>query len=112
MNIIALICARGGSKGIPNKNIKLFDGKPLIVRSIDQAKKVKEIDRVIVSTDCEDIAKIAVDAGAEVPFMRPKKLAEDNSSEWLVWRHALEAIKRTDGKYPEILVNVHSLWIL
>lgn len=106
MNIVALICARGGSKGVPNKNIKIFDGKPLIVRSIDQAKKVKEIDRVIVSTDSKDIAKIAVEAGAEVPFMRPKKLAEDNSSEWLVWRHALEAIKKIDGKYPEILINV------
>ena len=94
MNIIALICARGGSKGIHNKNIKIFDGKPLIVRSINQAKETKEINKVIVSTDSEEIAKIAINAGAEVPFMRPKKLAEDNTPEWLVWRHALENIKR------------------
>ena len=58
MNIIALICARGGSKGILNKNIKIFDGEPLIVRSINQAKKLKEINRVIVSTDSKEIANI------------------------------------------------------
>lgn len=106
MNIIALICARGGSKGIHNKNIKIFDGKPLIVRSINQAKETKEINKVIVSTDSEEIAKIAINAGAEVPFMRPKKLAEDNAPEWLVWRHALENIKKMDGNYPDILISV------
>lgn len=106
MNIIALICARGGSKGIHNKNIKIFDGKPLIVRSINQAKETKEINKVIVSTDSEEIAKIAINAGAEVPFMRPKKLAEDNTPEWLVWRHALENIKKMDGNYPDILISV------
>ncbi len=106
MNIIALICARGGSKGILNKNIKIFDGEPLIVRSINQAKKLKEINRVIVSTDSKEIANIATVAGAEVPFMRPKNLAEDNSSEWLVWRHALESIKKLDGDYPDILIVV------
>ena len=67
MNIIALICARGGSKGVPNKNIKLLAGKPLIVRSIDQIKELKEIDRIIVSTDSQEIANIAINAGAEVP---------------------------------------------
>lgn len=106
MNIIALICARGGSKGIHNKNIKIFDGKPLIVRSINQAKETKEINKVIVSTDSEEIAKIAINAGAEVPFMRPKNLAEDNTPEWLVWRHALENIKKMDGNYPDILISV------
>ena len=105
MNVVALICARGGSKGIPNKNIKILDGEPLIVRSINQAKKLKEINRVIVSTDSKEIANIASAAGAEVPFLRPKNLAEDNSSEWLVWRHALESIK-LDGDYPDILIVV------
>ena len=106
MNVVALICARGGSKGIPNKNIKILDGEPLIVRSINQAKKLKEINRVIVSTDSKEIANIASAAGAEVPFLRPKNLAEDNSSEWLVWRHALESIKKLDGDYPDILIVV------
>ena len=106
MNIIALICARSGSKGVPNKNIKLLAGKPLIVRSINQIKELKEIDRVIVSTDSQEIANIATNAGAEVPFMRPKKLAEDDTSEWLVWKHALESINKIEGNYPDILIIV------
>ena len=106
MNIIALICARSGSKGVPNKNIKLLAGKPLIVRSINQIKELKEINRVIVSTDSEEIANIAIDAGAEVPFMRPKKLSEDDTPEWLVWRHALESINKIDGSNPDILIIV------
>ena len=106
MNIIALICARSGSKGVPNKNIKLLAGKPLIVRSINQIKELKEINRVIVSTDSEEIANIAINAGAEVPFMRPKNHAEDDTPEWLVWRHALENINEIDGGYPDILIIV------
>ena len=106
MNIIALICARGGSKGVPNKNIKLLAGKPLIERSINQAKELKEINRVIVSTDSKEIANIAINAGAQVPFMRPKELAEDDAPEWLVWRHALESINKIDGAYPDILIVV------
>jgi len=106
MNIIALICARSGSKGVPNKNIKLLAGKPLIVRSINQIKELKEINRVIVSTDSEEIANIAINAGAEVPFMRPKKLSEDDTPEWLVWRHALESINKIDSSYPDILIIV------
>ena len=106
MNIIALICARSGSKGVPNKNIKLLAGKPLIVRSINQIKELKEINRIIVSTDSEEIANIAINAGAEVPFMRPKKLAEDDTPEWLVWRHALDSINKLDGDYPDILIIV------
>ena len=106
MNIIALICARSGSKGIPNKNIKLLAGKPLIERSINQIKELKEVNRVIVSTDSKEIANIAIKAGAEVPFMRPEKLAEDDASEWLVWRHAIESINKIDGSYPDILIVV------
>lgn len=106
MNIIALICARSGSKGIPDKNIKLLDGKPLITRSINQAKELKEINRIIVSTDSKEIANIAIDAGAEVPFMRPIELAQDNVPEWLVWRHALECIKREGNDFPDILIVI------
>ena len=106
MNIVALICARGGSKGIPNKNIKPLAGEPLIVRSINQIKELKEIEKVIVSTDSKKIASIAINAGAEVPFMSPKSLAKDNSPEWLVWRHALESMNEIDGNYPDILIVV------
>ena len=81
MNIIALICARSGSKGVPNKNIKLLDGKPLIVRSINQIKELKEINRVIVSTDSKKYAKIALSFGAEVPFLRSKKNSQDKSED-------------------------------
>ncbi len=106
MNIVALICARAGSKGVPGKNIKLLAGKPLIVRAINQAKKIKEINKVIVSTDSKEISNLAIEAGAEVPFLRPQNLAGDNASEWLVWRHALENIKKKEDNYPDILIVV------
>ena len=93
MKYIALICARGGSKGLPGKNIKPLNGTPLIGWSIKIAKKVERISRVIVSTDSEEIAKIAIEYGAEVPFMRPQELALDDSSEWLVWRHAINYLE-------------------
>lgn len=74
---IAIIPARGGSKRIPRKNIKDFFGKPLIAYSIEVALKSKLFDKVIVSTDDEEIAKIAVEYGAVVPFLRPKELSDD-----------------------------------
>jgi len=89
MKYIVLICARGGSKGLPGKNIKLLNGVPLIGWSINVAKKINRVSRVIVSTDSEEIAEIAIKYGAEVPFIRPKELAEDESPEWLVWKHTL-----------------------
>lgn len=107
MNIVALICARGGSKGLPGKNTRLLAGKPLIAWAITQARAVQRISRVIVSTDSEEIAAAAREAGAEVPFLRPAELAQDNSPEWLVWRHALNYLKETGGGcYPDALVVV------
>lgn len=106
MNAVALICARGGSKGLPGKNIKPLAGKPLIGWAIEQARAAQDVTRVIVSTDAPDIAKVAKDAGAEVPFMRPEELARDDSPEWLVWRHALTFLKDTTGAYPDALVCV------
>lgn len=106
MNIVALICARGGSKGLPGKNIRPLAGVPLIAWSIRQARAVPRISRVIVSTDSEEIAAIAREAGAEVPFMRPAELAQDTSPERGVWRHALEYLKSTDGAYPDVLIVV------
>jgi N-acylneuraminate cytidylyltransferase len=106
MRIVALICARGGSKGLPGKNIRLLAGRPLIAWAINQARAVKQIGRIIVSTDSEDIARAARDAGAEVPFMRPAELAQDHSPEWLVWRHALTYLKQSEGAYPDALIVV------
>ena len=79
MVLTAFIPARSGSKGIPNKNIKIFDGKPLISWSIEAAKLSKAVDQVIVSTDSRAIADIALKEGAEVPFLRPKHLSTDSS---------------------------------
>ena len=90
MSIIAFIFARGGSKGLPDKNIKFFNGKPLIAWSIEHAKAVNRIDRVIVSTDSEEIARIAREHGAEVPFMRPKELSGDFLGTHEVVGHALK----------------------
>lgn len=77
--MLAIIPARGGSKGLPKKNIKILKGKPLIVYSIEAAINANSIDRIIVSTDCEEIAEVALKYGAEVPFMRPVELAQDTS---------------------------------
>lgn len=106
MKAIAFIFARGGSKGLPGKNIRSLGGKPLIAWSIEHAFAVKRIERVIVSTDSEEIATVAREHGAEVPFIRPAELARDDSPEWLAWRHALNFLLDTDGVLPEIMVSV------
>lgn len=106
MKVVAFIFARGGSKGLPGKNIRPLNGKPLIVWSIEHALAVKRIKRVIVSTDSDEIAELARQYGAEVPFMRPAELAGDNSAEWLAWRHALNYLKESTGALPEVMVSV------
>jgi N-acylneuraminate cytidylyltransferase len=93
MKYIVLICARGGSKGLPGKNIRPLSGIPLIGWSINIAKQIKRASRIIVSTDSEEIAKVALEYGAELPFMRPKELAQDDSPEWFVWRHAIRHLE-------------------
>lgn len=87
---IAIIPARGGSKRIPQKNIKLFNGKPLIEWSIEAAKKSQVFDRIIVSTDDQSIANISINAGAEVPFIRPKSISDDETGTTEVVAHACE----------------------
>jgi CMP-N,N'-diacetyllegionaminic acid synthase len=77
--MLALIPARGGSKGLPGKNIRTLAGKPLIAHTIEAALGAKSISRVVCSTDSEEIATVAKTSGAEIPFMRPKELAQDNS---------------------------------
>jgi N-acylneuraminate cytidylyltransferase len=102
----AFIFARGGSKGLPGKNLLQLSGKPLIAWAIEHALSVKRIDRVIVSTDSEEIAKVAKEFGAEVPFIRPAELATDESPEWLAWRHALLYLKEATGKMPTVMVSI------
>ena len=106
MKAVAFIFARGGSKGLPGKNIRPLNGKPLIAWSIEHAFSVKRIERVIVSTDSEEIIEVARQFDAEVPFIRPAELAGDNSSEWLAWRHALNYLRVSTGTLPEVMVSV------
>jgi len=88
-DIISLICARGGSKGLPRKNVRPFVGKPLIAHSIEMALNSNFIADVVVSTDDEEIARVAKNYGASVPFMRPTNLSVDSAPESHVWQHAL-----------------------
>lgn len=92
---VAVIPARGGSKRIPKKNIKKFFGKPIISYSIKAAIDSKLFDKVIVSTDCENIAQVAIKYGAEVPFMRPKELSGDFLGTHEVVGHALEWLENS-----------------
>ena len=97
MNILAVIPARGGSKGVPGKNKKLLNGKPLIQYSIDAALQSKYISEVVVTTDDSEIIAIAKSLGANVPFVRPKHLAEDTTPTLPVIQHAVSHFK-TEGK--------------
>ena len=99
--MIAFIPARGGSKGVPGKNIKDLCGKPLIAHTIEAALKADKIDRVIVTTDDEDIARVAREAGAEVPFLRPDYLASDTASAIDVYIHAAEFVMNETGEEVE-----------
>ena len=93
---VAIIPARGGSKRIPGKNIKLFVGRPIIFYSIQAAQKAGVFDRIIVSTDSDEIADVARKSGAEVPFMRPKELSDDMTPTALVLQHAIRWLEESD----------------
>ncbi|MEH6627055.1 MAG: acylneuraminate cytidylyltransferase family protein [Motiliproteus sp.] len=101
---IAIIPARGGSKGIPQKNIKTLAGKPLIAWSIEQALSANQIDRVLVSTDCDEIAEVARAYGADVPFMRPAELSNDTATTESALLHALEWLKENENYVPDNVV--------
>ena len=104
---VAIIPARGGSKRIPKKNIKLFHGKPLIAYSIEVALKSKLFDKVIVSTDDEEIAKIARSYGADVPFIRPKELSDDFTGTGAVVNHAIEFLK-AQGEKIDFICTIYA----
>lgn len=104
-NILAVITARGGSKGIPGKNIKMLGGKPLVVYTIEAAKQSKLITHLIVSTDDEDIIRVAQQYGADVPFKRPAELATDQAKHLGVMQHATDFMEKKLGiKFDYIVI--------
>jgi CMP-N-acetylneuraminic acid synthetase len=103
---LALIPARGGSKSIPRKNICLFSGKPLIAYSIAAALCAPSINRVIVSTDDEEIASISREFGAETPFLRPAEFSQDDTQDLPVFQHALEWLQEHENYRPDIVVQL------
>jgi CMP-N-acetylneuraminic acid synthetase len=106
VSTVACIFARAGSKGVPNKNIKTFGGKPLISWAVELALQVKQIDEVFVSTDSKEIAEIARMAGATVPFIRPSELATDTSPEWHSWQHFIKFLADKEGRLPEVFLSL------
>lgn len=104
IEVLGIIPARGGSKSIPQKNIAILNGKPLISYTIEAARRCKSISRLIVSTDDKDIADISMSLGAEVPFMRPQDLAEDSTPTIHVVLHALDELEYSGGYCPDIVV--------
>lgn len=106
MSVVAIIPARGGSKGIKRKNLVLFNGKPLVAHSILHALASRRIDRVLVSTDDEEIRRVALECGAEVPFLRPKELAEDHVLDLPVFEHALKYLAEAENYHPEVVVHL------
>ena len=106
--MICLTCARSGSKGIKNKNIAKIKNKNLLQITIELAKKVKEIDKIILSTDSLKIANLGRKYGADVPFIRPKHLSKDNSSEWSAWKHAVKFCQKNYNFQNVIILPVVS----
>lgn len=104
--VLGLILARGGSKSIPRKNIKLLGGKPLIAHTIEKAKAAKYIDRLILSTDDLEIAEVAKKYNCEVPFLRPKELAQDDTHDHPVVVHALEWLHIHENWKPDFIVHL------
>jgi len=105
VKILTIIPARGGSKGVPKKNIKELAGKPLIAWTIEEAKKSRLAGRVIVSTDSEEIAEIARAYGAEVPFLRPAEISKDLSTDLEFVLHALDTLEKEEGYVPDIVAR-------
>jgi CMP-N,N'-diacetyllegionaminic acid synthase len=104
--VLALVPARGGSKGLPRKNLRRFLGRPLVQWSIDAAIDASLVERVAVSTDDPEIADVARAGGAEVPFLRPPELAGDDVTDLPVFQHALEWLRINEGYVPDVVVQL------
>jgi len=105
-NVLITICARAGSKGVKNKNLREIAGKPLIAYTIEQAKRWGGAAHVVCSTESDDIANVAVDFGAEVLFKRPVELASDTASKLDVIRHAIEKTEEIKSKHFSIIIDL------
>ena len=103
LKILAIIPARGGSKGIPLKNIKKLNKLPLVAHTIQDAKNSKQINRIIVSTDNKKIAEISRKYGAETPFLRPKSFSKNSSSTLDVVQHTIQFLKKVENYTPDIV---------
>lgn len=106
MSVLAIVPARGGSKGLPRKNILTLAGQPVIAYAIQAGLRARLVERVIVSTDDPEIAEIAASFGAEVPFRRPAELAADDTPDLPVFQHAVKWLEQHEGYRPEIIVNL------
>jgi CMP-N,N'-diacetyllegionaminic acid synthase len=106
MTVLCVVAARGGSQGVPGKNIRPILGKPMIAWAVENARRVPEITRVVVSTDSPAIAGAATAAGAEAPFMRPAELAQSNTGKFQVWQHALDACEQHYGEKYDLFVDI------
>ena len=102
--VLAVVPARGGSKGIPMKNLRTVGGRPLVALAGDVAAAVSEFDRRVVSTDHPEIARVSREAGLDAPFMRPESIAGDRIGDWDVLSHALQATEADDGEHYDIVV--------
>ncbi|MBI4699330.1 MAG: acylneuraminate cytidylyltransferase family protein [Nitrospirae bacterium] len=107
MKILAFIPARAGSKRVPNKNLKPLQGKPLIAYTIKAAKSARHINRIVVSTDSEEIASIARQYGAEVPFIRPGNISQSDSTEMQFFEHALDRFRLNENYEPDMIVLLY-----
>lgn len=103
-NVLGLVPARGGSKGLPRKNLVPVCGKPLLAYTVEEALASRSLSRVVVSTDDDEIARVARSLGAEVPFMRPAELARDDTPALPVIRHAVSALEEAEGWVSQIIV--------
>jgi N-acylneuraminate cytidylyltransferase len=106
MKVLALIPARGGSKSIPRKNIMTILDRPLLAWSIYHAEKSKYVNRIIVSTDDDEIAEMSLEWGAEVPFLRPSNISDDRSLDIDVFQHALKWLKKNEDYSPDLVVHL------
>lgn len=104
--VLATICARGGSKGLPSKNIRLLDGKPLLAHAIECARACPLVEKIVISTDSDEIAAAAEAWGVPVPFRRPAEMSTDAAAKILAIRHATEYAEREWGYFPDIVADL------
>ena len=106
MNVLAVICARGGSKGIPQKNIRKINGKPLISWTIEQALRIKEFSNIVISSDSNEIIDLARSFKIDIPFKRPAFLSNSKAGKWDVWQHALIESEKFYNKKFDMFVDL------